>query len=287
VTAAAGAGTVMVAARRDLGAAAVPQRDAPPSHTALLGSPTGLAIRLTRPVAIGWAAGLATFGLVLGLVAQAASGAINSSATVQAAIQRLGGHGNGVKAYLGIAFSTVAALVALAAASQVNATRAEEASAHLDHLLVRPVSRSRWLAGRCVVATALVVVVSVVSGVGTWVGAALQGGGVGLGELLAAGLNLAPPAILVLGLGVLAYGIQPRLAAVFAYAVVAWSFLVQLIATFVTSNRLLLDSSVLSHISPAPAANPDWRSGGTLVLLGLLAAGAGVVGFGRRDLVGE
>ncbi len=59
------------------------------------------------------------------MVAQAAAGAINSSSTIQAAISRLGGHANGVKAYLGIAFVTVASLVTVAAAGQVNATRAE------------------------------------------------------------------------------------------------------------------------------------------------------------------
>jgi ABC-2 type transport system permease protein len=287
VTVAAGAATVMVAARRDLGASALPGRDSPPSHTGLLGSPTGLAIRLTRPAAIGWAAGIATFGLVLGLVAQAASGALSGSATIEAAIARLGGHGSGVKVYLGFVFSTVAALIAFAAAGQVRATRAEEASEYLDHILVRPVSRPRWLVGRTAVGIALVVVVSVIGGLGTWMGATLQGGGVGVGELLAAGLNLAPPAILVLGIGIGAYGVLPRVAPVIAYGVVAWSFLVQLIATLVTSNRLLLDTSVLSHIAPAPAASPNWVSAGTLVILGLVAAGAGVIGFAHRDLAGE
>jgi ABC-2 type transport system permease protein len=287
VTALAAMATVLVAARRDLGASILPSQDTPASHTALVGSATGLAVRLTRSVAIGWAVAVGVMGLVLGLVAQSAAGTITGSAAVSAAIRRLGGHGTGAKAYLGLAFSTVAALVSFAAAGQINATRAEEASAHLDHILVRPVSRARWLVGRIAVATALVVAISVLSGIASWLGTAVQGGGVGLGELLAAGLNVAPPALLVLGLGVLAFGLLPRVASWFAYALVAWSFLVQLIATFVTGNRLLLDSSVLAHVAPAPAARPDWSSAAALVLLGALTAGAGVIAFDRRDLAGE
>jgi ABC-2 type transport system permease protein len=149
------------------------------------------------------------------------------------------------------------------------------------------VSRARWLVGRIVIAAALVMAISVLSGFASWLGTSVQGGGVGLGELLAAGLNVAPPALLVLGLGALAYGSLPRLASWFAYAVVAWSFLVQLIATFVTGNSLLLDSSILVHVAPAPAARPNWGSAGALVLLGLLTAAVGVTAFGRRDLAGE
>ena len=226
-------------------------------------------------------------GLVMGLVAQAASGALTSSPTIDQALRRIGGHGSGAKAYLGIAFSTVAALIAFAAAAQIHATRAEESSQHLDHLLVRPVSRTRWLIGRATVALALVVMLGAASGIGSWLGTVAQGGGVGLGELVLAGFNLVPPSIAVLGIGILAFGLRPRLAPTVAYAVVGWSFLVQLIATFVTHSRLLVDTSVLSRIAPAPAASPNWGSAAGLGLVGVAAAGLGVIAFHRRDLAGE
>jgi putative exporter of polyketide antibiotics len=84
----------------------------------------------------------------------------------------------------------------------------------------------------------------------------------------------------------MAYGLWPRAAPGFTYGLVAWSFLVELIASLVTTNRLLLDSSVLSHIAPAPAANPDWTAAGWLSGLGLVAAVVGIIGFDRRDLAG-
>jgi ABC-2 type transport system permease protein len=287
LTVAAALGAATLAAGRDLGASALPSHDTPRSRTALLGGPTGLAVRLIRTTALGWAAGVAAFGLVIGVVAQSAAGAAHASPAFQKAIARLGGHGSGVRAYVGIALSTGAALVALAAANQVSALRAEEASQRLDHLLVRPVSRARWLLGRLAVATAVLGVISVLCSLGSWLGTATQGTGLGLGEMVLAGINLAPPAIVVLGVGVLAYGLLPRRAAWAAYAVVAWSFLAQLLATVITSNRLLIDSSVLSHVTPAPAADPNWAAAGGLVVVGALAAACGLAALQRRDLAGE
>ena len=66
----------------------------------------------------------------------------------------------------------------------------------------------------------------------------------------------------------------------------AWSFLVELVASLVTTNRVLLDSSVFSHVTPAPAAGPDWRAGAALSALGLLGVAIGIAGFRRRDLAG-
>jgi ABC-2 type transport system permease protein len=287
LTAGSAAAAVVLAARRDLGASMLPSHDERPPHRALLGGPTRLAVRLTRPLAVAWMAGMALGGLVIGLVARAASTALTSSPTIEQALRRIGGHGTGPAAYIGIAFSTTAALIAFVAAGQVHATRVEESSGHLDHLLVRPVSRSRWLIGRASVTVALLVALGLVTGMSGWLGVAVQGGGVGLSQMVPAGFNLVPPAITVLGIGLLIYGLRPRLASAAAYAVVGWSFLVQLIATFVTHNQLLMDTSVLSHIAPAPAANPNWTSAAVLVLIGVAAGGVGVIGLRRRDLAGE
>jgi ABC-2 type transport system permease protein len=278
---------VVVAGGRDLGASALGSRDTPPSHTGLLNSPLGLTIREARPVFIGWASGLLVFGLVIGVVANAAASAIDNSATVLKAINKLGAHGTGVRAYLGFIFVYVSVMVMFAAGGQVTAARAEEASTRLDNLLVRPVSRGRWLADRVGVAVGLIVGISLIGGLATWLGLAAQGGGASLPSLLEAGVNIVPPAVFVLGFGVLAYGVRPRVATYVAYAIVGWSFLVELVATVVTTNRLLLDTSLMSHITPAPAAHPNWVGDGWLVLLGVLAAGAGLICFVRRDLASE
>jgi ABC-2 type transport system permease protein len=103
---------------------------------------------------------------------------------------------------------------------------------------------------------------------------------------VAAGVNIAPPALLVVGVGTLLYGLWPRVAVPLTYGVVTWSLLVELVGSVVTTNHWLLDTSVLHHATPAPAADPRWSSWVVMTVLGLVAALAGTVAFDRRDLVG-
>lgn len=280
--AASAAGAVVVAGRRDLGAGALPARDTPPARTRLLHGPGGLALRLDRPALIGWTAGLAVLGLIGGLVAPSAARAISNSHAIQQTFGRLGVQ-PGSAAYLGIIYLIGAAFTCFAAASQVSATRGEEAGGHTDHLLARPVSRWRWMTGRLGVSAGLIITASIAAGLAGWAGIAGQHTGLGFAQLVKAGLNIAPPALFVLGVGNFAYGARPRLATAVAYGLVAWSFLVELLATVVTS-RWLLDTSVLHHIRAVPAAQPDWASAAWLAGLGILAALAGTVLFSRRDL---
>ena len=278
------AGAITLAARRDIGAGAFPSRDTPRSRTRLLRGPAGLAWRLGRPAITGWAAGLAILGLIGGLVAPSAAKAISDSAAIRQVIARLGAQ-PGSAAYLGIIYLIGAVLTCFAAASQITTTRSEEADGYADHLLARPVSRWRWLAGRLAIAAALVVIASLAAGLAGWVGLAGQHTGLSFTQLVKAGINIAPPALFVLGAGSLAYGAWPRLAPAVAYGLVAWSFLIELIATVIT-NRWLLDTSVLHHIQPVPAAQPDWTTAAWLTGLGILAALAGTAFFSRRDLAG-
>ena len=277
---------VRIAKQRDLGASAFASRDTPKPRTFLLGGQAGLTVRLTRPVVIAWVAALVVSGLVFGLVAQAAGTALRGARGLELAIERLGGTTSGAASYLGFVFLVAAGLVAIAVAGQVAAIRNEEAAGHLDNLLSRPVARWHWLAVRLVVGVGLVLAASTLAGLAAWIGAATQHSGVGLGELLKAGLNVAPPAVFILGIGILAFALWPRGAIGVAYGLVVWSFLVEILASVVNSNHWLRDTSPLLHITPAPAASPDWTAAAWLVGLGLLAAVAGIAWFGRRDLVG-
>jgi polyether ionophore transport system permease protein len=277
---------IAVASRRDLGAGAIAGRDTPRARTLLLGGEAGLTLRLTWPAIVAWLVAMSVTGLVFGLVAEAASGAIRSANGIQRAIQRLGGSSAGAASYLGFVFLVAAGLVAISVAGQISAARTEEAEGHLDNLLVRPVARWRWLGFRLAVAAGLVVLASALVGVTAWIGAASQDTGVGFGELLKAGLNVAPPAIFVLGIGGLAFGLWPRGAVGVVYGLVVWSFLVETISAVVDSNHWLRDTSPVLHIAPVPAAEPNVTAAAWLLGLGVLAAVAGIAAFGRRDLAG-
>jgi ABC-2 type transport system permease protein len=274
--------TMRLAAARDLGASVVPDRDAANPHFGLLGGPTGLTVRMSRGVAIGWALSIAGMGVVIGLVARAAAKSLAESASIREALARLGATPNGALSYIGLSFVIFAMLVCLVAAGQVAATCAEELEGRVEHLLVRPVHRAHWLLGRIGVS---IVVSALVAGASTWLGAALQHSGVGFGISIQAGCNVIAPAVFVLGIGTFVYGIAPRLAAGAAYGLVAWSFLIELVGTLVKASHWILDTSVLYHVTAAPAVAPNWTSALVLAGLGLVASAIGVLVFDRRDLV--
>jgi ABC-2 type transport system permease protein len=244
----------------------------------------GLAVRLSRPAVMGWAAGVAGLSVVFGLVAQSLT--TTTSSAVDQTFARLGLRQPGVEAYLGMFFLITGALIAGSAAAFVTASREEEAEGRLDPLLVRPMSRTVWLAGRVTVSAGAVVAFGLLAGVAGWAGVASQHAGVGLLRLLAAGLNLVPPALAVLGLGTLAFGIAPRLAAPLVYAVVATSFILQLAGTLGATGRWLLDLSLFHHLAPVPAAGVRWSSAAVMVGIGLAGVAGGAVALRRRDLSG-
>jgi ABC-2 type transport system permease protein len=278
---------VSLAGARDLGASTLPDRSNAEPHTALLSGSTGLTVRLIRPTILAWLAGVSAFGLVLGGSAKEASQSLKGSASVESALARLDGGGGAIKAYLGLSFLIITLLVVLIAAGQITSGRAEEATGRVEHLLVRPLGRARWMLSRLVVAAAAVVAAGALGGIFAWLGVATQGVTIGFANLLGAGLNTVPAGLCLLGLGALAWGITPRLASAAVYGALAWSFLVELLGGIVPSNRWLLDTSLLHQVAPSPAVSPDWSSGVVMIAVGIAAAVLGAIAFGRRDLAGE
>ena len=288
-TAALATAAVRLAGARDVGAGILNDRDRSAPRLRLLSGPAGLAVRLVRPTAGGWWTAIALSALLFGLIARSAGSTISGS-SAQDVLAKLGASGTGTDAVLGVCFLVLAVLIAFAGVGQVTAARAEEASQRLDHLLAGPVSRSRWLGGRLLVALVVLLAGGVLAGAFAWLGAASQHSGASLGTLLDAGLNLVPPAVAIGGVGVLAFGVWPRRTAAVVYTVLTWSLLADIVGGFGGSglaSRLLLDSSVFHQMASAPAASPHWTVNGVMVAVGAACALLGAVAFSRRDLVGD
>jgi ABC-2 type transport system permease protein len=278
---------IYLAGSRDLGASVIADRASARPHTRLLSGPTGLTVRLTRGAATGWLVSITLLGLMMGLIAKSVGNALSADAGDRVTFARMGLHGSGAAQYLAITFLIIALLVALTGAGQMSAARSEEAEGRIDHLLVRPVSRYRWLASRLVVATATIAIAGLIAGLASWLGAASQDAGMGLATLLDAGLNVMPPAVFVLGVGVLTFGVRPRALSSVTYGVLAWSFLVEIIGGVVNASHWLLDTSLFHQMTAAPAESPNWTSGAILIALGTASAVVGAVAFRYRDLACE
>jgi ABC-2 type transport system permease protein len=277
---------VHLAGSRDVGASVVPDCVRRNPHPRLLYGPTGVAIRMTRPTVIGWWVAIAVSGLLYGLIAKSA-GATISGSSVQQVFSKLGAPGTGADAVLGVCFLILAVMVAFVAAGQLTAARSEESEGRLDNFLVRPVARPAWLAGRLIVAVVAIMASGVAAGLFAWLGAASQHAGVRFPTLLDAGLNLVPPAITILGIGVLVFGIWPRLTSVVVYGLLGWSLLVVIVGGIGATNHWILDTSVFHQMASAPAVSPQWKANGIMIGVGVACAALGGLGFVRRDLQGE
>ncbi|NNN13429.1 MAG: ABC transporter permease subunit [Acidimicrobiaceae bacterium] len=269
---------------RDVGAAVFSGSDTSAPHLRLLGNPVTLAIRLARSTIGGWLLSVAAFVILIGATAESATADRSGSSGIGQALGRLGAYGSSVADYLGLTMLMVALIVAMIAATQMTAIRREEADGHLEVLLVRPLRRSSWLAGRVALSVLILVVTGVVGGLGTWIGAASQNAGISLGALILAGFNVVPPAIVLLGLGAMTYGLWPRKTGVVVYGYLAWSFLIEMAGGLRKVSHWLLNSSVFFHMTPAPATNPNWTSATIMIGLGAVGIFFGGFSFLRRDL---
>ena len=241
---------------------------------------------MVRPTVVGWWVAIAVSGLLYGLIAKSAGRTISGS-SVRSVFAKLGAPGTGAAAVLGVCFLILAVLVAFAAAGQVTAARSEEAGGRLDHFLVRPISRTSWLGGRLLVAVVVVLVGGLAAGIFAWLGAVSQHAGVSLVRLVAAGVNVVPPAIAVLGIGVLTFGLRPRLTSAVLYGVLGWSLFVVIVGGIGALSHWVLDTSVFHQMASAPAVSPHWGANGAMTAIGAAGVLGGGLAFRRRDLQGE
>jgi ABC-2 type transport system permease protein len=275
--------TLHLAGTRDAGGASWPGRDSSQPRLTLLGGSAGLAVRLMRPVAFGWLSAVAVFAVLIGTTASSSAKDATGSQGISQAIGRLGGHGSIVADDLGLTFLILAVLIALISAGQITAMRTEEADGYLENLLVRPVSRTSWFAGRLGLSFLLILTAGLLAGIGAWAGAASQHNGVRFGSLVTAGLNVVPPGLFLLGLGALVLGAWPRRTSTVVYGYLAWSFLTEFAGGVVHTSHWLLDTSVFFHMVPAPATSPDWPSMAVITGLGIGGAVLGGTLLCRRD----
>ncbi len=276
---------VYLAGSRDVGESIVPDRAHSVPHLGLLFGPTGLAIRLMRATVIGWWVAIAVSALLYGVIAKSAGATISGS--VEEVFSKLGATGTGADAVLGLCFLIEAVLIAFVAASQVTSARAEESSGRVDHLLTSALSRPSWLGGRLLAALVVLVVSGIGAGIFAWFGAATQHTGLSFSTLFDAGVNLVPPAIVFLGIGVLAFGIRPRWTSIVLYGALGWSLLLVIVGGIGAINHWVLDTSVFHHMASAPAVHPNWEANGIMIAVGLATAFVGGLAFKRRDLQGE
>jgi len=280
--------SIFLAGKRDLGEGFLKEKAAPRSHFSFLSSVWGLAFRLTEGSILGWTIVMAVISLLFGGVAKSAAQALLASQTVDSYLTKLNTNlSTGASTFLGLIFMIFSLLLMVMVAGSVSSLREEEASSHLDNLLVRSTSRSTWLASRLFSILIALTLTGTVIGLVTWSAIRTQNLDISLHTLLQAGINTAFPALFLLGIGTLIFGLLPRLASTLSYGYIAIAFLIQFVASALNVPNWVLDLSVLHHMALAPAVAPDWHANSIMALLALVMALIGGLCFNRRDVAVE
>lgn len=152
---------------------------------------------------------------------------------------------------------------------------------------MRPFSRTTWLAQRIALATVVVALGGVLAGLATWVGATSDHAHVHFASMLDAGVNVAVPALLIFGIGILALALIPRRVGVVTYGLLVWFLLVEILGSAVRANHWILDLSGFHQMAAAPASPVNWSVNAVMIALALGAAAGGVVLFDHRDVKDE
>lgn len=273
--------TVRIAARRDIGDAAISAPAHADADLRLLGSPGQHALRTVRGSVIGWSLGLGLAAFIFALVSKGVIQAAGSALRHEGG--RLGQIGT-AEGYIGLTFMFIILALSLYAASLVAHVREEESSGRLDELLAQPLTRGAWLTGRLAVAAIALAMGALAAGLAGWVGSVAGSAGAGIGVMLEAALNTMPPAVLFLGLATLAYGFAPRETTTLGYGVVMATFLISMIGETLRAPAWVLDISPFHYLALVPGTSINVGAAVGMVVLGLAAVGAGLYGFERRDL---
>lgn len=271
--------------RRDLHAGLVGGEEASAPRARRVGGQAGLALRVTAAAAGTWAIIIGVVTAAFGLLTHDFIDAMAGMATmVELGREMFGMALDAPEGMVGATFFFVAVLLAAAAAGQAAAIREEEASWRIEHLLARPVGRTRWLVTRLLVSAAALLAIALAGGVVAWAATRLGGASVALGDALLGAVNVVPVAWLTLGVGVAILGLAPRATAAATYGLVVAAFLLDFVGPFLELPERVLDASPLRHVAAAPGADVDVTAALVMLAVGIVAAMVGVLAFARRDL---
>lgn len=285
--------TIWIAGRRDIGESVFADKDSAKPHTRLLASPLLAAVRLTRPVSLGWIAAITFMGYLYGSltmsVVQSLGNGPGQGKGVHKALSKLThtSHISIATLFIGAIFLILMIAAMSYVASAFGKVRDDEAQGYVDNFLVQPVGRLQWLGGRVLLVTIISLLVCLFASLGLYAGQAVQHVGVPLHLLLEAGANMAAPVLFAVGACVFALGFVPRLTHFVAYGLIGWSFLISIIASGTKLSHWILDTSVLHQTTLAPAVNPNWTVNAWMIVIGLVLCLLGMLRFNYRDLQSE
>jgi len=277
-------GALALLDRRDLGAGLLAGRRGRATAPASLSSPVGLAWRLGRPGFLGWLAGFAIGGLVVGGLAKSATDLIKDPGIADLLRKMGGGAGLLEDVYLTTEIGFISVIAAAFGIVVALRLRSEEVAGHAEQVLAGATTRARVLAAHTLVGLIGSAVLMLALGGVIGVVDAAAGGSAGVGRLLGAAAAHVPAVWVCIALAVCAYAWLPRIAAGVAWGALALFLTVGEFGGLLGLPGWLINLAPFTH-SPRMPVEPFAAA----PVVGLLAVATALLalayaGFRRRDI---
>jgi ABC-2 type transport system permease protein len=285
LTAVLAAVSVALSARRDVGAGLLPARLGPASGSPRLGTPLALAWRLHRGLLLGWTAGFAVVGVVLGGAAEGAGEMVDENPAMRDIFARIGGRTGIIDSYLA---AVVGIMGLIAAAYAIQATlrlRAEETAGRAEPLLGAATGRLAWAGSHLAFSILGPAVALTVAGAAIGLTHGLNTGQVGyeVPRVLAGALVQLPAVWVLAAVAVALFGLVPRLAAI-SWGALAVCLLIGFVGAALQLSQWLIDVSPFTHVPKVPGSEVAWAPLLWLVGIAVVLGAAGLAGLRRRDI---
>lgn len=274
------------ARKRDMLESIIADSPAARPRTTLLGGPVRLGLRLSRGSLLGWAAAVIGVSAMVAGIAKTAAEALAGSPELSKAIATLtSSNGTATVAFFSFSGFFITLLLTILAAHGVGRLWEDEATGHSENFLAASIGRMHLLGGRIALLAASMLATCLAASLVCGAIAHLQHIPASFATILVGNLNYLGPAYMALGVGALIYSVLPRVAAITLYAWVGWSFVIEMLGSAIHINQFLYATSLLHHITMAPAVSPDWLVTGVTAAIGLACFALALPLFARRDLV--
>ncbi|KGM13595.1 polyketide antibiotic transporter [Cellulomonas bogoriensis 69B4 = DSM 16987] len=270
--------------RRDVGAGLVASRRGRAHASRGLVTVSGLTLRTERGSLVGWAVGLAVFGVLSGSLAQGIVDGFEAQPELRAVFGVDATSDEVLLAALSAFVGFFAMAVAVHAVVGVGRLRREEAEGRAAAVLVAGASRTRWVVGSWAVTAVSSSLLLLVSGAALGVGAAASvGDGALVLELALGSLAYVPLVLVFAGAGVLAHG-WGRAGTWWVWVGLVGSIVVGLYGPLMNLPEAVLDAAPFGLVPAMPAAELDVVPLAAMALVALGLTAGGLLALRRRDL---
>jgi len=271
--------------QRDYGTALLAEDEEVEPNVRLLSSPLTFAFRLKKMTFFWWFVGTVATALFMAALAGTVSDLLKDSS----GLPRLAVFSpEQIKLlFIGESFMVVGLVLLAMVILEIGSIRREEAKLYLDNLLVQPVKRLSWLAGRLVIIGDMVAVTAIAATLAIWFMAVAQEIDFTIINALQSLAAVVAGIVLVGGVGVFLYGMWPRLSVVGMTVIVGWAFVVDILRNLLQLDDWVEKTSVLYYIPIDPSKSVEWMGIARLIVIGIVLGAIGIIRFTRRDISGE